>query len=251
MSKAYVYGFNILETLTREAPHRIVRVFVDPSRRDSRAQNLKALLDRCGLSWENVSTQKIDALAEGGHHQGVAAEVTGPRPMDERSLLELVTDRAAPFLCVLENIQDPRNLGACLRTAEAVGVDAVVLPRHDCCDITPVVRQASAGAAELIPIARVSNLVRVLNRLRKDAGLWVVGAAGEAGHTLYEIDLSGPMAMIFGSEGRGLKNLTQACCDHLVRIPMAGSTASLNVSVAVGIGLFEGARQRRVGSGAG
>jgi 23S rRNA (guanosine2251-2'-O)-methyltransferase len=244
MSKAYVYGFNILETLTREAPHRIVRVFVDPSRRDARVQDLKALLDRCGLSWEHVSTHKIEVLAEGGHHQGVVAEVTGTRPMDESSLFELVAGRAAPFLCVLENIQDPRNLGACLRTAEAVGVDAVVLPRHDCCDITPVVRQASAGAAELVPVARVSNLVRVLNRLRKDAGLWVVGTAGEAERTLYEIDLSGPMAMVFGSEGRGLKRLTQTCCDHMGRIPMTGKTASLNVSVAVGIGLFEVVRQR-------
>ena len=249
MSKEYVYGFNVLEALTREAPHRVIRVFVDPARRDSRVQDIKLSLKRCGLSWEHVSTRKIEALAAGRHHQGIVAEVTVAPLLDEAGLIDLVDRRVASFLCVLENIQDPGNLGACLRSAEGAGVDGVVLPRHDSCSITPVVRHTSAGAAELVPVAQVSNLARVLKRLQMEMGFWIVGTSGDADHTLYDIDLSGPVAMVFGSENKGLKRLTKESCDHLARIPMAGKTGSLNVSVAVGIGLFEVVRQRTIGGG--
>ena len=249
MSKDRVYGFSVVETLSREAPQQILQVFLDKNRVDRRAQSLKSSLDKSGLAWQTVTTQKIDELAAGGHHQGVVAEVVSKPVLDENGLLRLVRDRENPILCVLESVQDPHNLGACLRTAEAANVDAVVLPRHDSCGVTPAVRHAAAGAAELIPIARVSNLVRVLNRLQKEAGIWLVGTDGNAPESLYDISLVGPIALIFGSEGTGLKRLTLERCDHVVAIPMSGRVGSLNVSVAVGVGLFEAVRQRTLRRG--
>ncbi|MDJ0956028.1 MAG: 23S rRNA (guanosine(2251)-2'-O)-methyltransferase RlmB [Arenicellales bacterium] len=244
MSKDRVYGFSVIETLSREAPQQIVQVYIDNNRVDRRAQKLKSRLDQIGLTWQEVTTQKIDELAAGGHHQGVVALVVNKPILDENGVLELVGDRANPVLCVLESVQDPHNLGACLRTAEAANVDAVVMPRHDSCGITPAVRHAAAGAAELIPIARVANLARLLNRLQKEADIWLVGTDSSARTSLYDISLVGPIALIFGSEGTGLKRLTLERCDHVVTIPMTGRVGSLNVSVAVGIGLFEAVRQR-------
>ena len=244
MSKDRVYGFSVIETLSREAPQQILQVFIDKNRADRRAQNLISRLEKLGLSWQAVTTQKIEELAAGGHHQGIVAEVVNKSILDENGLLELARDRMNPLLCVLENVQDPNNLGACLRTAEAAKVDAVILPRHGSCGITPSVRHAAAGAAELIPIARVSNLVRVLNRLQKEAGIWLIGTDSNTQDSLYDISLVGPIALVFGSEGTGLKRLTLDSCDHVVSIPMTGRVGSLNVSVAVGIGLFEAVRQR-------
>ena len=244
MSKDRVYGFRVVETLSREAPQQILRVFIDKDRVDRRAQSLKSRLDKIGLSWQLVTTQKIVELAAGGHHQGVVAEVVNKSVLDENGLMKLVNDRMNPILCVLESVQDPNNLGACLRTAEAAKVDAVVLPRHGSCGITPAVRHASAGAAELIPIARVSNLARALNRLQKEGGIWLIGTDSNTKDSLYDISLVGPIALIFGSEGTGLKRLTRDRCDHVASIPMTGRVGSLNVSVAVGISLFEAVRQR-------
>ncbi|MFC1681627.1 23S rRNA (guanosine(2251)-2'-O)-methyltransferase RlmB, partial [Pseudomonadota bacterium] len=206
---------------------------------------LRRRVEEQGLACETLDAVRLTTLCQGGHHQGVVAEVAKLPVMDDRSLFDLVTGKSNPMLCVLDNIQGPRNLGACLRTAEAAGVDAVVLSRHDSCGITPVVRQVSAGAAELIPLARISNIVRVLTHLQKELGIWVVGTAGGSTRALFDIDLSAPLAMAFGSEGKGLKRLTLECCDCVGSIPMAGKIESLNVSVAVGIGLFESVRQRR------
>lgn len=244
MSNDHVYGFNVIETLLREAPQRVVQVYLDRSRQDRRAAQLKSTLGRHGLSWQPASADRITALAQDPSHQGVVAEVRNAPVLDEKQLFLRLQNRSNPFLCVLENIQDPRNLGACLRTAEAAGVDVVVLPRHDTCGLTPVARKAAAGAAEVLAIARVSNLVRVLNRLKEEARVWVVGTEGGATQSVYDISLAGPVAMVFGSEGSGLKRLTRECCDHIVSLPMAGRIDSLNVSVAVGVGLYEARRQR-------
>ena len=247
MVREFVYGFNVVEALLKHAPGRIIRLFVDKKRRDARVEGVLGRLQRHGIACEQTEAGRLDSLCEGANHQGVVAEVSKLPLLDDRGMFALLEGQRQPFLCVLDNVQDPRNLGACLRTAEAAGVDAVILSRHDSCGITPVVRQVSAGAAEMIPIARVSNLVRVLKRLQKELGIWIVGTTDEADQSLYEIDLSGPSAMVFGSEGRGLKRLTLECCDITCRIPMAGKTESLNVSVAAGVGLFEAVRQRRSG----
>lgn len=217
---------------------------MNKTRVDGRASRLKSSLEGVGLSCQLISEEKINALAAGQHHQGVVAELLRISILDEKSLLEHLTGRHNPFLCVLDGIQDPRNLGACLRTAEAAGVDAVVLPRHDTCGLTPVVRHVSAGAAELVPVAEVPNIVRVLTRLKDELGLWVIGTDSSARETLYDVSISGAVALVFGSEGQGLKRLTLKSCDHVVTIPMRGGVGSLNVSVAVGVGLFEAARQR-------
>lgn len=248
MSREYVYGCNVVETLLVHAPDRIVRLFVDRKRGDQRIGHIRRQIAAHGLACESVDSDKLAALAADGHHQGVVAEVGRSTVLDDRDLFAMLQNRSDPFVCILDNVQDPRNLGACLRTAEAAGVDAVVLSRHDSCGITPVVRHVSAGAAELVPVARVSNLARVLTRLKSEHAIWVVGTSDDADRSLFDIELAGPVALVFGSEGKGLKRLTLDCCDYVGRIPMAGKVGSLNVSVALGIGLFEALRQRRQGA---
>lgn len=241
-----ITGFQVLETLTRVAPQQILQVFMDKARADNRANRLKTALQAAELSWQLVSAEKIDQLAAGAHHQGVVAQVRRVPTLNEKALCTRLKGRQEPFLCVLDGIQDPRNLGACLRTAEAAGVDAVVLTKHDSSGLTPVARHVAAGAAELIPVAEVSNLVRLLTRLQQELGLWVVGTDSGATETLYDVSLCGAIALVFGSEGQGLKRLTLESCDHVVNIPMLGGVGSLNVSVAVGVGLYEAVRQRTV-----
>ena len=164
--------------------------------------------------------------------------------LDEDGLLELVERRADALILVLDCVQDPHNLGACLRTAEAAGALAVVVPRDRSSPLTDVARHVAAGAAENVPVVAVTNLARALDRL-KEAGLWLVGTADEAGEDFYGIDLTGRIGLVMGAEGTGLRRLTAEKCDHLVRLPMAGSVSCLNVSVAAGVCLFECVRQRR------
>jgi 23S rRNA (guanosine2251-2'-O)-methyltransferase len=165
--------------------------------------------------------------------------------LDEGDLLDLVEGLGRPaFLLILDGVTDPHNLGACLRTADAAGVDCVVAPRDRAVGLTPVVRKVAAGAAETIPFAQVTNLARTLESL-KQAGVWVVGTAGEATDELYTVDLTGPLAVVMGAEGDGMRRLTRETCDRLVRLPMAGGVESLNVSVATGVVLYEAVRQRQ------
>jgi 23S rRNA (guanosine2251-2'-O)-methyltransferase len=186
----------------------------------------------------------LDKLAEGGRHQGVVAEVL-PRASDPETQLEEALESAAgaPLLLVLDGVQDPHNLGACLRSADAAGVAAVIVPRDRAAGMTPVVRKVAAGAAETVPLVAVVNLARTLRQL-KERGIWLVGTDDTADKGLYEADLKGPLALVMGSEGEGLRRLTRECCDLLVSIPMAGAVESLNVSVATGVALFEAVRQR-------
>jgi len=180
-------------------------------------------------------------------HQGVIGRLQPSRERNERDL-ELLLDglEHPPFLLVLDGVQDPHNLGACLRTADAAGVDAVIAPRDRAAGLTATACKVACGAAQTVPFIRVTNLARTLGRLQK-AGIWLVGAAGEEDRELYQADLTGPLAIVVGGEGRGLRRLTRERCDLLVSIPMAGIVESLNVSVATGICLYEALRQRRAG----
>jgi 23S rRNA (guanosine2251-2'-O)-methyltransferase len=178
----------------------------------------------------------------------VVARCSGPVAGDESRLRQLVADTAAPLLLVLDGVTDPHNLGACLRTADAAGVDAVVAPRDRAAGLGPTVRKVAAGAAESVPFVQVTNLARTLAWLA-EAGVWRIGLAGEGEGTLHAADLRGPLALVLGSEGRGLRRLTREHCDLLLRIPMAGSVESLNVSVAAGVALFEARRQRQAAAG--
>ena len=162
----------------------------------------------------------------------------------ELDLFELLNGLAEPFLLVLDGVQDPHNLGACLRSADAAGVHAVIAPRHRVVTLTDTVRTVACGAAEAVPFVQVTNLARTLRDLQK-RGIWIVGTTDTADKTLYDVDLRGPLAIVMGAEGKGARRLTLECCDHLVNIPMYGSVECVNVSVATGICLFEAVRQRR------
>ncbi len=222
-------------------------LLVDERRHDKRVQELLRQAKRQGVSIRKVSKKELDRVTQGAVHQGVVAEPSsrsGRKTVDENWLEEMLDQLShPPFLLILDGVTDPHNLGACLRSAEAAGVDAVVVPRDRSVGITPVVRKVSCGAAESLPFVMVTNLSRLLKGLA-DRGLWIVGAAGEASELLHDADLTGPLALVMGAEGGGMRRLTKENCSQLIRIPMAGEVSSLNVSVATGVLLFEAVRQR-------
>lgn len=206
-------------------------------------------LEKLGVRVERVPRSWLDRLCGGGRHQGVALQVRAAPDFELPDFEALVIERGAALrLLVLDHVQDPRNLGACLRTADAAGVDAVVAARARAARLTPAAVKAAAGAAELVPLLRAANLARSLSWL-KEAGVWIVGADGDAERSLYETELRPPIALVLGGEGRGLRRLTRERCDETVHIPMHGNVGSLNVSVAAGIALFELQRQCLVRAG--
>jgi 23S rRNA (guanosine2251-2'-O)-methyltransferase len=225
-------------------PQRVRRVLLAGGRDARRLAEIRTLAQRAGVQVADADDAVLAKLAEGERHQGVVAELA-PRAGDPETQLEeaLEAAGAAPLLLVLDGVQDPHNLGACLRSADAAGVAAVIVPRDRAAGLTPVVRKVAAGAAETVPLVPVVNLARTLRDL-KDRGVWLVGTDDAADKTLYDADLKGPLALVMGSEGEGLRRLTRECCDQLVSIPMAGAVESLNVSVATGVALFEAVRQR-------
>lgn len=245
MSKPIAYGIHAVRVLLMRTPQRVQRILITQGRDAARLTELRTLAQRAAVQVVAAETAQLDALAEGGRHQGVVAELA-PRAGDPETQLEEALEAAgpAPLLLVLDGVQDPHNLGACLRSADAAGVAAVIAPRDRAAGLTPVSRKVAAGAAETVPFIAVVNLARTLREL-KDRGLWLVGTDDQADKTLYEADLCGPTVIVMGSEGEGMRRLTRECCDQLVSIPMAGSVESLNVSVATGVVLFEAVRQRR------
>jgi 23S rRNA (guanosine2251-2'-O)-methyltransferase len=239
-----VYGLHAVDALLRQQPEQIQRLWVQDARKDKRIAGIIELARNQGITLERLSREQLDDKVQ-GRHQGVVAEVRpGELKWDETALNQLLDSLDQPaLLLVLDGVTDPHNLGACLRSADAAGVHAVIVPKDNAADLTPAVRKVACGAAEVVPFVRVSNLARTLEGL-KQRGIWLFGAAGEADKTIYNNDLTGPMALIMGSEGAGLRRLTREACDYLVKLPMAGSVSSLNVSVATGVCLFEVVRQR-------
>jgi 23S rRNA (guanosine2251-2'-O)-methyltransferase len=244
----WVYGVHAVMGLLKTDPARVHEIRLARRRADQRLERIRTLADARAVPWGWAERGELDALAE-GRHQGVAARCTaGPRH-DEAFLLQLVAQRANPLLLILDGVTDPHNLGACLRVADAAGVAAVVAPRDRAAGITPSVQKVASGAAASVPYVVVTNLARLLRKLR-EAGVWVVGACGDAERDLYGVDLRGPLALVMGAEDSGLRRLTRECCDVLARLPMQGQVESLNVSVAAGICLFEALRQRLAAGGA-
>ncbi|RRV71061.1 23S rRNA (guanosine(2251)-2'-O)-methyltransferase RlmB [Stutzerimonas stutzeri] len=241
-----IYGLHAVEALLRHHPKRVKQVWLAEGRGDPRAQVLIELAAQARVSVGQCERREMDALVE-GVHQGVVAEVSPSQVWGEAMLDELL-DRAEgpPLLLVLDGVTDPHNLGACLRTADAAGALAVIVPKDKSATLNATVRKVACGAAEVIPLVAVTNLARTLEKLQQK-GLWIVGTAGEAEQSLYEQDLTGPIVLVMGAEGRGMRRLTREHCDYLVRLPMAGSVSSLNVSVATGVCLFEALRQRGLG----
>jgi 23S rRNA (guanosine2251-2'-O)-methyltransferase len=249
MPDPVAYGIHSVRVLLTRTPQRVRRVLLASGRDAGRLGELRELAQRAGVQIVTGEDATLDRLADGGRHQGVVAEIV-PQAGDPETRLEeaLESARGAPLLLVLDGVQDPHNLGACLRSADAAGVAAVIAPRDRAAGLTPVVRKVAAGAAESVPFVSVVNLARTLREL-KDRGLWLVGTADDADKTIFEADLTGPTAIVMGSEGEGMRRLTRECCDQLVSIPMAGSVESLNVSVATGVVLYEAVRQRRLKRG--
>ncbi|MBM3345836.1 MAG: 23S rRNA (guanosine(2251)-2'-O)-methyltransferase RlmB [Betaproteobacteria bacterium] len=237
-----VFGFHAVLARLRADPKSVQEIFLDEARDDARARDLVKASEAAGVRLMRVPAQRIDGMQGGGRHQGVLARVellAMPKTLDD--LLDEVN--GPPMLLVLDGITDPHNLGACLRVADAVGVHAVVAPKDRAAGINATVSKVASGAAETVPYYMVTNLARTLNEL-KERGIWVVGTDERADKSLYQAGIPEAVAWVLGAEGEGMRRLTRERCDLLVKIPMLGGVASLNVSVASGICLFESVRRR-------
>ena len=239
-----LFGLHAVRAAARYDPGRVEEAWVERQRRDQRLRRLRQQLDGLGIPVHDVGRRELDQLTAGAAHQGVAARYAGLPPRDDDDLARLLDGLDQdPLLLVLDQVQDPHNLGACLRTAEAAGVQGVVAPRDRAVGLTPAVFKVASGAAQSVPFFQVINLARTLQG-RRDRGLWVVGAAGDAATLHHGADLKGPLALVLGAEDTGLRRLTRERCDVLVRLPMQGQVESLNVSVAAGVLIYEALRQR-------
>lgn len=244
MSERTLYGINtVLNALERQSD-RLLRIYLQEGMRGKRVARLHDVLNQHQITVERVSDEQLQQLTGTPKHQGVAAVLIDYGPLDDHQALELIESLSDPLILVLDSMEDPRNFGACLRTADAAGVDLVVVGRSRGVDITPVVSKVASGAAETQPIARVANLARFLRALR-DLNVWIVGTDGAGPTAVFDANLTGPLAVVMGAEAKGLRRLTRECCDALVYLPMQGAVESLNVSVAAGICLYECLRQRR------
>ncbi|MGA2343096.1 MAG: 23S rRNA (guanosine(2251)-2'-O)-methyltransferase RlmB [Steroidobacteraceae bacterium] len=239
-----VYGLHAVAAVIERAPERLLELWMAEPRQDARARALRERAQAAGLRVQTVPAEALAKLAgEEVAHQGAVAAVRPRKPWDEHDLAAALSEIDRPLILVLDGVTDPHNLGACLRTADAAGVHALVIPKDRSATLDGVARKVAAGAAEFVPVAAVTNLARALEKL-KERGVWLVGADGEAEQTIYAADLDRPLALVMGAEGAGMRRLTRELCDFVVRIPMSGQVQSLNVSVAAGIALFEARRQR-------
>lgn len=244
MIKQYVFGLHAVDALLNKQPERVIRLCVLPERNDKKLAALVSVAKNLGIPVDHASRQELDNMTEQANHQGVIAYCTKSRTYDESHLKQLLQDLTVPpFILLLDGVQDPHNLGACFRSADAAGVHAIIAPKDKAAGITPIVSKVASGAAETMPFIQVTNLARTMEQL-KDAGIWLYGADAEAKQTLYQTELTGPIGIVLGAEGSGLRRLTRELCDVLLKIPMQGTVSSLNVSVATGIFLFEAVRQR-------
>ena len=241
----WIYGIHAVHTMLKSAPQRVKELYVQRGRLDDRLQKIHKLAEQHGVALQWATVKQLDGKAE-GRHQGVMALSSPGETYDESFLLKLAEERGGDaFFLMLDGVTDPHNLGACLRAADGAGVQAVIVPKDNSVGLTPVVSKVACGAAETMPLVMVTNLTRTLEKLQQQ-GAWVVGTTGDAEQLIYDIDLKGPMVLVMGAEGAGMRQLTQKQCDFLVKLPMAGGVSSLNVSVATGICLYEVVRQRTI-----
>jgi 23S rRNA (guanosine2251-2'-O)-methyltransferase len=243
MSGRILFGFHAVTVRLKTAPASVLEVHLDPARRDARMRQFVERAREAGAKLVESSDTQLKQLAGTSRHQGVVARVS---PLAQRHSLDDVLDAVLgpPLVLVLDGVTDPHNLGACLRVADGAGAHAVIAPKDHAVGLNATVAKVASGAAETMPYLMVTNLARSLNEM-KERDIRIVGTSDDAEHTLYDLDLSGPVALVLGAEGSGLRQLTRKTCDELVRIPMAGAVESLNVSVASGVCLYEALRQRR------
>lgn len=243
MADSFIYGFHAVVSRIRQGAPGIIEIYVHRERQDPRVRELLQVAEEQGVRVIFMERHRLDGMTGNDKHQGVVAKVEAAREYhDVFDVLENLSEPA--LLLVLDGVQDPHNLGACLRVADAMGAHAVVVPKDRAAGLNATVRKVASGAAETVPFITVTNLARSLREL-KEADIWIVGAAGEAPSDLFSTRLDGPTAWVLGAEGEGLRRLTRETCDQLVRIPMFGKVESLNVSVASGICLYETRRQRK------
>lgn len=243
MKKQTIYGIHAVTSFLQNQPENAVHLYLQEGRQDDAIHFIANLAIKQQINHEILSKKSITKLVGNEQHQGVALAINKSRVYQEKDLSGLIESVKEPFLLILDGIQDPHNLGACLRSADAAGVTAVVAPKDKSVSITPLVRKVACGAAETIPFIQVTNLVRTLEQLKKQ-NIWIYGFSDQAKQDIYKTDLTGPIALVLGAEGAGIRRLTGEHCDALLSIPMCGYVSSLNVSVATGICLFEVVRQR-------
>ncbi|MDA0129962.1 23S rRNA (guanosine(2251)-2'-O)-methyltransferase RlmB [Vibrio sp. MarTm2] len=243
MSNEFIYGIHAVKAVLEREPERFIEAFVLKGRQDDRLMPILNELQECGVSIQQMTRKTLDDKARGANHQGIMARVKPAKQLNENDLDDILAKHESPLLLVLDGVTDPHNLGACLRNADAAGVAAVIVPKDKSANITATVSKVACGAAETVPLVRVTNLARTMRALQEQ-GIWFVGTAGEATQDIYQAKLTGSLAIVMGAEGDGMRRLTRETCDDLIKIPMAGSVSSLNVSVASGVCLFEAVRQR-------
>ena len=239
----FVFGLHAVQTKLQRHPEQVQEIWLQQGRDDQRLQKLQKLAAEEQITTHVVPRKELDQRVK-GRHQGVVAACTPSAAKTEADLKQILDGLQEPaFLLVLDGVTDPHNLGACLRTADAAGVHAVIAPKDKSASLNSTVSKVACGAAESVPFVQVTNLARCLKNLQEQ-GVWVTGTAGETEQLVYDANLTGPMALVMGAEGDGMRRLTKEVCDQLIKIPMAGEVSSLNVSVATGVCLFEAVRQR-------
>ncbi|WP_206485163.1 23S rRNA (guanosine(2251)-2'-O)-methyltransferase RlmB [Thalassotalea sp. G2M2-11] len=244
-----VFGIHAINELIKRSPERFIELFLLKGRDDERLKPIINLSRKYGIPTQLVNRKVLDDKSKGEQHQGVVARVTPGKTFTEADLDDILLaaqqQSKDPFLLILDGVTDPHNLGACLRNADAAGVQAIIVPKDNAARLSATVRKVAVGAAETVPLIQVTNLARTMKQLQQ-MGVWIIGTAGETDTCLYEVKMNGPMALVMGAEGKGMRRLTRENCDQLVKLPMAGTVSSLNVSVATGICLFEIVRQRQL-----
>ncbi len=240
-----IYGIHAVEAAIRNQPENVLQVFVQQGRNDNRIKTIQDIAKNSGISIQAITNDRLKEKCPKARHQGVAAEIRFDK---SRAIsLEDILAKESVLLLILDEVQDPHNIGACLRTADAVGVDAVIVSKNRSPALTPVIRNVSSGAAETVPYIMVSNLARALEKIRQH-NVWLLGTSGDSEQTIYQTKVNKRVALIMGSEGKGMRRLTREACDELVSIPMQGSVESLNISVASAVCLYEIRRQQQAAS---
>ena len=252
MSDRLIIGIHSVKEAIKRNARTIDHIFVLGRTKNKRLSEIVHLASKAGITILEVSREKLDERTKGAH-QGVVAllsssEVINQNQMTEQQLFAYLDDNETQFILILDGVTDPHNLGACMRTADAAGVNMIIVPKDKSVSLNPTVRKVASGAAETVKLVSVTNLARCLKRLKQN-GFWIVGTAEKAEKSVYEQDFTGAIALVMGSEGCGLRRLTREKCDFLISIPMVGDLSSLNVSVAAGVVLFEAVRQRSGESG--
>lgn len=246
-SREIIYGIHAVEAVIRKQPENVLQVFVLQGRNDKRIKTILEIAKNSGISLQSITSDKLKEKCPGARHQGVVADIRSSSK--KVSTLEDILQKDSVLLLVLDEVQDPHNIGACLRTADAVAVDAVIVSKNRSPALTPVIRNVASGAAETVPYIMVSNLARALEKI-KDSNVWVIGTTGDTQQTIYDacdnIKAGQSLALVMGSEGKGMRRLTREACDELVSIPMQGSVESLNISVATAVCLYEIRRQQKI-----